>query len=228
MIRLFKNKTYFFVLFTIILLIDIMVKIYLENFPYRYISKPFVVSLLIAFYLIHNQETNRTKFLFVLLGLISFLVGDVFVINHTIQVFFIASMLLFSLGKLLYCLKFSNVKEFNVNRLIPFLLFCFIFIVLIFRLIYENLGDYFIPVLIYLFISLLLALFSFLRKNATNLKSYRIVFVGILFFLVSETVMVIKTFYHEIIFQDFIVMFTYGFAQYFIITGLLLEYKINN
>jgi len=228
MIRLFKNKTYFFVLFTVILLLDIIVKICLENFPYRYISKPLVLLLLITFYLINNKGPRKNKFLYVLLGLIVFLIGDIFVINHTNKVFFICSMLLFSLGKLLYCLNFSNVKEFNLSRLIPFLLFCFIFIVVIFRLVYENLGSYFIPVMSYFFISLLLALFSFLRKNATTITSYRIVFLGILFFLVSETVMVIKTFYHEIIFQDFIVMFTYGFAQYFIITGLLLEYKMNN
>jgi len=184
------------------------------------------LCVLITFYLVHQQEPKRSKFLYVLLGLICFLIGDIFVINHSTQAFFITSVLLFSLGKMFYCLKFSNVQDFNVSRLIPFLVICFLFIVVIFRLIYENLGNYFIPVLIYFFISLLLALFSFLRKNATNSRSYNLVFTGILFFLVSETLMVIKTFYHEIIFQDFLVMFTYGFAQYFIITGLLLEYKM--
>ncbi len=226
MISLFKNKIYFSVLFAAVLFIDIAVKIYLEDFPYRYISKPIVLSLLIGFYLVNNKETNKKKSLYVLLGLLSFLIGDIFVIDYSTQVFFIVSMLLFSLGKLFYCLKFTNFEDFNVNRLIPFLIICFIFMVFIFRLIYENLGDYFIPVLIYFFVSLLLALFSFLRKNATNVDSYRMVFLGILFFLVSETVMVLKTFYHEIIFQDFLVMFTYGVAQYLIVTGLLLEYKI--
>lgn len=226
MISLFKNKIYFSIFFTVVLLIDIGVKIFLENFPYRFISKPIVLFLLIGFYVINTKESNRNKFIYVLLGLLCFLIGDLFIINHTNQIFFIASMLLFSLGKLFYCLKFTNVKDFDVNRLTPFLITCFVFMVFIFNLIYENLGVYFIPVLIYFFISLLMALFSFLRKEDTNLNSYRMVFLGILFFLVSETVMVLKTFYHEIIFQDFLIMFTYGLAQYFIITGLILEYKM--
>lgn len=226
MIILFKNKVYFLVIFTVVLLIDITVKIFLEEFPYRYISKPIVLFLLIGLYLINNKESHKNKFLFVLLGLVSFLIGDLFIINHTTKVFFITSMLLFSVGKLFYCLKFTNTIDFNMSRLTPFLAVCFLLVVVIFRLIYENLGHYLIPFIIYFFVSLVLALFSFLRKDATNIESYRMVFLGILFFLISEVVMVLKTFYHEIIFQDFLIMFTYGFAQYFIINGLLLEYKI--
>lgn len=217
------HECYFSVVFTIILFVDIGVKIYLDEFPYRYISKPLVVLLLIIFYYVNLKAPFKSKDKYVFLGLLSFLLGDLFVINHLEMSFFVSTMLLFSLGKFFYCLKFTNTEDFSINRLVPFLTFCFIFMVLVFRLIFQNSGNYFLPVLIYFFVSLLMALFGFLRKNAVNKASYKLVFIGIIFFLISETIMVIKTFHNEIIFEDFLIMFAYGFPQYFIVRGLILE-----
>ena len=94
--------------------------------------------------------------------------------------------------------------------------FCFML-----TLLFPKLGDLKIPVSIYAFaVSLMLA---------TAVKGYfswqkpmnSLILIGALFFVISDSFLAIDKFYNPIISANFIIMFTYIVAQYFITEGIL-------
>ncbi len=135
-------------------------------------------------------------------------------------------MSFFVLGKLFYALRFSNQKDFKLYMLLPFLVISFGYMVFIMDLIYDKLGDFFIPVMVYLFACLIVALFAFLRKGEVNIKSYILVIIGIGFTILSDTISVLQEFYQsDIAYHKITIMLFYGISQYFIVLGVVREYN---
>ncbi|WP_303316014.1 lysoplasmalogenase family protein [Flavivirga abyssicola] len=225
MLHIFKNERKITILFFIILTIDILVKLNLDPFPYRYISKPPLVLLLFLYYYYNNNEQRKIKKLWVILALCSFLLGDIFVINHTNIIFLSVSLLLFALAKVFLSLRLSHVSDFNVIKLIPFSIILFFYTVFIVSFLFNSLGDFFAPALISFFISLLLIQFAFLRRGVVNNVSYSYVFTGIIFYKFSEAMMAIKTFKMDLPMQDILIMLFYGIAIYLIFFGIVKEHK---
>lgn len=227
MTGILKNTFYFTILFFSILTIDIVVKLNFEAFPYRFVSKALVMSSLIVFYLINQNEPIKKRFQFMSLALSCFLLGDFFLILYENTTLYIIGMLCFILGKLFYVFRFSNQKDFNMIRLIPFLALCFIYMFVLMKLVYSNLSVFFIPVMIYIFSSLLVALFAFLRKVAVSYKSYVLVIIGVFFAVLSDSIGVLQSFYNEnLAYHEITIMLFYGLSQYFIVVGIIEENKV--
>lgn len=227
MMKIIKSSRYFAILFLFLLLVDVYIKTHLENVPYRYISK-FAVIISLLFYYNINKKHNSFKYQAITIGLCFFLLGDLVIINYFETVFFVIAMISFVIGKIMYCIKFSNNRDFNLIRLLPFSFFSFLLMVLILMLVINKLGNFFIPVLLYFFVSLLMFLFAYLRKNDVNKMSYYLVFLGMFSFLISEIVMVLKTFYIHIPYNQTVIMLSYGVAQYLIVLGIINERKQPN
>lgn len=218
----FKNLTQFTFIYFLVLAIDILVKLY-GPIEYRYFSKPFLIPLLLLYYY-HNKEThNKRGQLWVFLALTSFLIGDILIINHLNQVSLAASLLFFTLGKLFFSLKFIHKEDFNVVRLIPFSILLFAYIFLLVGFVYQDLNVFFSAAIISFFFTLVIFQFAFLRKGVYSSRSYYYVFFGVLLFLVSESIMAIKTFKQNIPYQDFLIMLAYGSSIYLITTGIVFE-----
>jgi uncharacterized membrane protein YhhN len=220
-----KNILYFALLFFTVLTVDIYVKLYLDVIPYRYISKPLVMLSIALFYLSYKKRVNKkNKHFFI--GFLCFLLGDIFLINDANQISFLLGMLFFITGKLLYVYRFLNSKDFNIVRLIPLLLFSFIYVVGLLLFIYMNLGDLIIPVLIYYYISQILLLMSFLRLDTVDRGSFILVFIGVVAFIISETIVALSIFHIKMGYQDSAIMVTYGISQFLILIGVLIEKPI--
>lgn len=227
MIKIFKNKFYFAVVFFSVLFIDIYVKLVLEAFPYRYISKPIVMASIFLFYIYNRNIVDRKKCLFFSIGIICFLVGDVFLINDANQVFFMIGMFCFILGKFFYILRFSNEKDFSIIRLVPFLIVSFVYVLVLLRFIYDGLGSFFFPIVVYYFISQLLLLMAYLRLNAVDYSSYLLIFIGVISFVVSETIVALSIFHVKMGYQDAAIMLFYGVSQLLIVYGIVSEKELN-
>lgn len=218
----FKNLTQFTFIYFLVLAIDILVKLY-GPIEYRYFSKPFLIPLLLLYYY-HNKEThNKRGQLWVFLALTSFLIGDILIINHLNQVSLAASLLFFTLGKLFFSLKFIHKEDFNVVRLIPFSILLFAYIFLLVGFVYQDLNVFFLAAIFSFFFTLVIFQFAFLRKGVYSSRSYYYVFFGVLLFLVSESIMAIKTFKQNIPYQDFLIMLAYGSSIYLITMGIVFE-----
>ncbi|SFJ19377.1 lysoplasmalogenase [Olleya namhaensis] len=221
-----KQLIYFSILFFCLLSLDIYTKLNLDTIPYRYISKFLTIGSLVTFTVACFYKRKDLKNNLLIYGLFVFFIGDIIIIDHLNMVKFYVSLLLFVAGKICYTLKFMHKEDFSINRLIPFFIVCFLYVAIVYNFIFPNLKLYFIPITLYFFITLLMTLFAYIRKGVVNRKSYYLVLCGVGFFIISETTMVIKMFYGDVLFQDFIVMFCYGAAQYLIVLGLMFENKI--
>ena len=220
------NKPYFVIGYFLSLSLDLWGKLYLNPFPYRYLTKSLLMVLLIVFYIRNFRGDDKKNHYLTLISLFLFWVASIAVINHINNLRFIIGMLFFILAKVSYCFRFSNTRDFKISRLLPFLAGSFVLMVLVFAIIYRGLGYFFIPVLIYFFVSLLLCLFAYLRKNDVNARSYNLVLLAMFFLILSEIIMAIKTYYITIPFQDISVMLFYGIAQFLIVFGILVEVKV--
>lgn len=218
---IFKDLKTFSILFFVVLIIDIIVKELLPSIPYRYISKPLIILLLFCYYWYNSSGLNKNARLLAFVALGSFLIGDIFLIKGATDSIYLATGIsFFVLGKAFYCFRFSHSNDFDIARLIPFFIFCFIFLITLFLLIYDNLGELFIPAMIYAFVSLMMLQLAFLRKQAVSKTSYNLVLLGALITIISDSVTALKEFYTIIPFQEILIMLFYGLSQYLIITGL--------
>ncbi|WP_233783213.1 lysoplasmalogenase family protein [Flavivirga eckloniae] len=223
MLDILRNERKVSVLFFIILTIDILVKLNLDPFPYRYVSKPPLVILLFLYYYYNNKEKRKRKKLWVYLALCCFLLGDIFIINHTNIMFLSISLVLFAIAKVFLSLRLSHVSDFSVVRLIPFSIILFAYTVFIISLLFNSLGNFFVPALISFFISLVLIQFAYLRREVVDKFSYVSVFIGIIFYKFSEGMMAIKTFKMDLPMQDILIMLLYGISVYLIFFGIVKE-----
>ncbi|MEO8934610.1 MAG: lysoplasmalogenase family protein [Xanthomarina sp.] len=217
-----KKTVQFTLIYFLILTIDITVKLY-GSIGFRYFSKPLLILFLLIFYNQQKETQTKKDQLWVFLALSSFLIGDILVINHIERVFLSASLFFFTLGKIFFSIKFLHKEDFNVVRLIPFSILLFTYIFLLIGFVYEDLSLFFLAAIISFFFTLVIFQFAFLRKGVFSLKSYYYVFFGVLLYLVSESIMAIKTFKEPIPYQDFLIMMAYGSSIYLIIMGILFE-----
>ncbi|MCX7549131.1 lysoplasmalogenase family protein [Xanthomarina sp. F1114] len=218
----FKNTRQFTLLYFFLLTLDIVVKLTCP-IAFRFATKPLLVLALLLFYFQHRESQTNKDQLWVFLALGSFLIGDILIINHINPIFLSASIVAFTLGKIFFSIKFIHKEDFNVARLIPFSMLLFAYIFGLVTLVYEGLESYFAIAIISFFFTLVILQFAFLRKSVFSLKSYYYVFIGVLFYLISESIMAIKTFKQDLPFQEFFIMLTYGAAIYFIIMGIVFE-----
>lgn len=224
---LFSNVTYFSIAYFACLAMDIWVKINLEAVPYRYISKTLVILLLLVFFMKNHGDSTLKHFRFMVIALCCFMIGDWLLIEPDDTVLFASGMMFFILGKLFYAFRFSNQRDFELGRLLPFLLVCFIYILGLMNLIYDNLNDLFFPVLIYFFASIIVLQLAFLRKNDVNRLSYYLVFIGMIVSMLSDSITALKTFYMpNFAYEKITIMLFYGISQYLIVLGITKEIKL--
>lgn len=220
----FVNVRFFSFVYFIILILDIILKNISDFFYVRIFSKTSLLLLLILFFRANKKTITSNKDKVFLFGLVFFLLGDFFLIFYKIDTIYILGMLFFVLGKIAYIIRFSNQKDFKIKRLFPFLTVLFIYIVFITSLVFENLDKFFIPVLIYFFVSMLVILFAFLRYEVVNNKSFYLVFFGVVASIFSDSITVLQSFYDQNFgYHQYTIMFFYGLFQYLVVLGITKE-----
>ncbi|WP_282068362.1 lysoplasmalogenase family protein [Olleya namhaensis] len=228
MISFFKNKIYVSALFFFILAVDICVKFSADPLPARFLTKTALLSILLYFFMVNKKEKHvKDKFFYI--GFLFFWIGDLVLLLYENPILYIAGMSLFIIGKLFYTIRFSHQKDFEMSSLMPFFVVVFIYIVVIVLFVYDNLKDFFIPIIIYIFASMLLGLFAFLRKDSVNRKSFYLIMIAVIIGAGSDSTAVLQSFYDsELPYHQILVMLFYALFQYLIILGLLEEKEIKH
>lgn len=225
MIDLLKDEKKFTILFFGLLTIDILVKLYCPAYPYRYISKPPLLLLLFFYYYFNNNEKNKRKHLWINLAMLTLFLAEVLIIKTYNNMFLLVSLILSLCGKIFLCFRFSHKSDFEISRLIPYSVLMFVYTVVIISFLYDNLEGFFAPVLLSYFITLILFKFAFLRKDVVDKISYQYVFFGVIFYIISESMVAIKIFKMDLPFQDIFIMLFRGLALYLIIVGIVKEHR---
>ncbi|MFD1163549.1 lysoplasmalogenase family protein [Hwangdonia seohaensis] len=225
--RVFLNHKQFALLYFIVLSIDIVVKLNCAQFPYRFMSKPWVIIILLGYFYFNLINKNDTKHKMVFWALLSFLLGDLIILLKGDSVVLLGiTIAFFTAAKLFLSYTFSHNKDFSVSRLIPFTSILFVYTVFMTWFLYDDLKAFFVPALISFFISLLMLQFAFLRQVVFNKKSFKCVFIGVLSYVASEGLQAVQLFKGMFPLQEFLSTLFYGFGLYAIVFGILNEKEI--
>lgn len=200
------------------------------HLPYVAVTKPMLVPLLILNIILHDHNIGRPagKFIFYI-GLVMAFFGDVLLIfiNDT---FFLSGMVAFMLMNLLYSISFLYLNRISLRSLLPISLM----MVLLFFTSYafygflgEELGDYGMPVLIYI---ITLSIMLILAVNVAGNDAYRkaatsYLIPGTLIFLLENILVAANKFHFDRNKDLFVlIMFLYGLAQYLMVKGIAKAY----
>lgn len=194
-----------------------------------YFIKPLITLSLFSVLLFHTGLLGRFSKR-IGIGLIFGLAGDVFLMfdkHH--ELFFTAGLAAFLIGHLFYTSAFyldysvnKNVyKKQTKNAIIGYVFFSVLFCAGL----WTYLGDMKIPVIIYALVISLMGVMAVNRFGRVNTLSFRLIFIGSLLFVLSDSILAIDRFMYNFPASGVIVMATYMTAQYLITMGNL-ERKI--
>jgi len=224
MISFFTQEKKFRLLYFSLIFIHVAIKFFYTEVWVSIVSKQWFLTALIIFFYINSRSKTNKDFKWTFLGLVAFWLGDFFLIFLENELFFNLGLVFFIIGKLFYCIRFSNKKDFKIIKIIPFILGCFFYIIFLMSFLLDTLDSYFSPIIIYIFITTIVGLFAFLRQYEVNKKSFILVFLGVLCSFVSDSLSFMFAFYNQVYISKFSgVIIFYSISQYLIVTGILSE-----
>jgi len=213
-------KKNWLIVFVIALIAD-LIGVYLKNELFVYVAKPPVVIALILYFLSATSgNTNKLK-KFITLALVFSLSGDVLLMFDSMDKnFFLFGLTAFLIAHLFYILFFSKARSVEKVKLKwGFVLIVALYYTGLIYVLYNDLGEMKIPVLVYgLVISsmFLLALHMLFIKNK---EAGKLLMMGALLFVASDSILAINKFYQSFEMAGIITMLTYGLAQLLITLG---------
>jgi len=196
----------------------------------RLVSKPLILSSLIIYFVVQAKSNRNASFYLMLAALLFSLFGDVFLLFETSSgIYFTLGLGSFLLAHLLFSLNFIKRWNNNLDSCFKvFVLVLFSYGIVLFFFLKENLGSLQIPVILYILGILAMVLTAFKRKGKVPKSSFNFVFIGSLFFVLSDTVLAIDKFFMALPMSHIIIMGTYATAQYLITKGILIQGDFNN
>ena len=211
----------FTILFFIIVLIELLTGRAESLQNVHYLAKPAIVISLMFLFLKTSESLSKPIRILTLLALSFSLLGDVlllFVVQY--EHFFTLGLVAFLTAHIMYILVFLEHRK-KENWPFAFVTLLLIFGASLFFFLKDGLGVMLIPVSVYMLVILTMATTAYLRKNKANMRSYRLVFLGALFFMASDSILALNKFYQPIPWSNISIMLTYAIAQYLIIVGIL-------
>ncbi len=213
-------------LFAVIVLVELTGR-FMDRIQLEYVVKPLIMIWIATYFLLYKQKKQFT--IPVLIAFFFSWVGDNFLMfSGNNELYFFAGVGGFFVAQLTYIYTFATFSEVNVrgpiqkNRLliIPFL----VYVAGIYLLLFPGLEGLMKPIILVYALSLMgMSMMALNRKGRVGQASFRLVFVGSLLFLISDSMIALNKFYHEFTLAGFWIMITYIAAQYLIMRGLILE-----
>ena len=214
------RKIYWVIFFLIILFAE-LIFIYTGNENYRFITKPFLVPVLIAFFILQTKSISHSAKKFVVLALVFSWLGDLLLMFETRSSnFFIFGLIAFLLAHLFYTYYFIKSAEENGVKMkwwlgIPILAYYAVFMFIL----YPHLAGMLWPVRIY---GLVISFMLLTALNFLNIKTKpagNLITTGASLFVLSDSLLAINKFYISLDHAGIYIMLTYGLAQLLITTG---------
>jgi uncharacterized membrane protein YhhN len=197
----------------------------LGEYPSHFIFKPAIMLTLIGYYLSEAEVRNGTF----LRALFFCWAGDcLLMFTHRSEWFFILGLIAFLIGHLYYIFTFRQIVWEQESQMLPTQKVRLLFPILLagtglMVVLYPVLGNMKVPVLFYSIVLMLMVAYALLRVGRTSRQSFTWVFVGALFFMISDSLLAINKFYSVFRFANLAVMGTYIIAQFMIVKGILVH-----
>lgn len=196
------------------------------------ISKPALLSVLIAYFFIDLLNGKKDSFGFLILAGLSFsLIGDILLIfQDELAIYFMLGLGSFLIAHLLFIAAFT--KTYLVNHEIKFLqrygwvmLLIVAYAWFFFDAVKALLGSMMGPVLIYIMVISLMLLIALNRFRKVSAASFAWITAGAFFFVASDSLLAWNKFVRELDHSHLLIMLTYGLAQYGIAKGAVSQLR---
>lgn len=194
----------------------------------NYICKPLLMPVLGLFFLVSNETNNKQK-AGIFLALFFSWLGDVFLLFETKhELFFIAGLSAFLLAHLFYIFVFKlDVKQYHLLKSKPYLpLILLMYLAGFFYLLQPNLNELLLPVSVYASIICAMLLFAVLRYKQVNQKSFHLISIGAILFVLSDSVIAINKFLMPFNWAYPLIIVLYAVGQFYIIKGIVSKENI--
>lgn len=189
------------------------------------ISKPFLMPLLIGYYLSHKQR-NHPLHHWILAGLFFGWLGDVALLGSG-SLFFMLGLGAFLIGHICYIVGFrmtTKPQYASILKKRPYVILpVLLYVVIIFMYLQPHLGSLFVPVFVYMLVISTMLIVAIDRLGKVQMRSYLSILIGAIAFVISDSLLAINKFVGAFPLAGFAVMLTYLAAQYYIASGSLQQ-----
>lgn len=191
----------------------------------RFFTKPLITISLMLFVYINIKRKSRFSNK-MLIGLFFSLIGDVsLMFAATTPNAFMFGLAAFLMAHLCYSSAFylDSTNKIPVQRryassifmVFGFACLCFYFAIR------PYVGAMAIPVLVYSFMITLMAIMAALRFGKTNGRSFILILIGAILFMLSDSLLAYNKFVNHLQVIELLVMVTYMLAQFLLVMGTI-------
>jgi uncharacterized membrane protein YhhN len=181
-----------------------------------YLTKPLIMISIIIFYFYQTQNQRNFQDKLMLIAFFFSMLGDTFLMFKG-EKYFMFGLCSFLITHLFYIFVFSrNRLKVNLIARISLLIFSGIMLFVLQNHITNSL---LIPIIIYMITITIMAMSA--SERNTNTESYRLVLIGAILFVLSDSLIAVDKFVMPIPFSTIFIMGTYVLAQYLICVGFL-------
>lgn len=184
---------------------------------YVAVTKPLIMASLIGFYI---SAVSKQNHLF-LLSLILAMMGDVFLLFEG-ELFFLMGLGAFFFMQLGYGFTFTKDKKQNKPPVLA-ITAILIFAAVMTYILWPHVADLRPYIILYMASILFMVAMAFWR--GANSIAFTMVATGAVFFMVSDSLLAINKFIQPLPWGHYLIMITYIFAQYSIVTGMALSHR---
>ncbi|MBN2891420.1 MAG: lysoplasmalogenase [Bacteroidales bacterium] len=225
------RKLLFHFVFAVIVAGDLVGEWY--QYPmFEFVFKPLIMVWIAAYFLYYAKGIDQKVIQWAMFAFLFSWIGDVLLIaGNTKFLFFILGLLSFFVAQVFYMnlflrtINLSGKKPFLKKSpywLIAYIAYGLIFYILLFNHLDATLK---IAVFIYMVALLGMSVMALSRFGNGHPVSFTLVFSGSVLFVLSDTMIAINKFLAPVPFEGVLIMATYIGAQYLIMTGLLKQYE---
>ena len=193
----------------------------------EYPVKPLIMIWMALYFMIRNKK--REFMVPVLIAFFFSWVGDnLLMFSDRNELFFFAGVGGFFLAQITYIYTFARYSELGgrgwLQKRPVFALFFIAYLTGIYLLLYPGLEGIMKPIILIYALSLIgMSMMALNRNGRVNHRSFILVFLGSLLFVLSDSMIAIDRFYAGFPMAGFWIMATYIPAQYLIMRGLAME-----
>ena len=191
----------------------------------HYFTKPALMITLILYFLSAVKGTNFKDKTHFISAIIFALLGDTFLMfQRQNSLFFMLGLGAFLLMQIGYSLFFNReikIKKSLLFRKPYWIILVIVYALTLYKIVSENVGGLKGAILVYTICIATMLLSAINRFGQISQNSFRWVFFGALFFLISDSVLAINKFAGAVPYAGFWIMSTYTLAQYLIVRGVI-------
>ena len=222
-----KNPSLFLhLIFAVIVIVELLGRL-LDNIQMEYFVKPLIMIWIAVYFMLFTKKSAFT--IPVLLAFFFSWVGDNFLmLSGKNELFFFAGVGGFFCAQLCYIYTFARFSEKGgkgyLQKNLWLSIFFLAYVAGMLLLLFHGLEGMMKPIISIYALSLIgMSMMALNRSLRVGLSSFKLVFVGSLLFLLSDSMIAFNKFHSEIPLAGFLIMLTYIAAQYMIMRGLILE-----